>query len=154
MTDVQARFPGDEFHRQQMYDDQVAYHNTTFPTVPMDAQLQNHAFPQTLINYQPVIGSHLANIMGSDLPVSCIPVSDYVHAPDPSHGFLTMDHAHARRSDEGDSTCRPRLSAQQTATLEGWFKENPRPSTSEKRRYAQLLYLSTEKVNVSFSSPK
>ena len=53
-----------------------------------------------------------------------------------------------KRPDEPDSSCRPRLTPEQTAILEEYYSHTPRPTTVQKKQHAIKLGLTLEKVNV------
>ena len=55
----------------------------------------------------------------------------------------------AKKTDDSDPACRPRLTADQTAILEEYYSHTPRPTTKQKREHAIRLGLTLEKVNVS-----
>jgi len=48
-----------------------------------------------------------------------------------------------------DPTSRPRLTTEQTNTLESKFQQNPKPTTDTKKELAQEIGLTPDKVNVS-----
>ena len=54
-----------------------------------------------------------------------------------------------KKLDEPDSSCRPRLTPEQTAVLEEYYSHTPRPTTQQKRQHAAKLGLTLEKVNVT-----
>jgi hypothetical protein len=54
-----------------------------------------------------------------------------------------------KRLDDPESPHRPRLTAEQTALLEEYFAHTPRPTTMQKKKQAEELGLTQEKVNVS-----
>ncbi|KAI4156296.1 MAG: hypothetical protein LQ340_000386 [Diploschistes diacapsis] len=83
-----------------------------------------------------------------------ISLPSYMAAPHGAYFPLPSEQSHlpAKRPDETDSTCRPRLTAEQTARLENLFQQNQRPSTVQKKEYAEILNLSQEKVNNWFQN--
>ena len=71
---------------------------------------------------------------------------------EPMEEFNTTqeDHGTARKeADEGDTSSRPRLTTEQTNVLEEHFRLESKPVTDIKRRLADQVGLSLEKVNVS-----
>ena len=54
--------------------------------------------------------------------------------------------------EEVDSASRPRLTTQQTNLLESCFRQDPKPQTVEKKRLAQQIGLTVEKVNVRLTA--
>lgn len=60
----------------------------------------------------------------------------------------------AKKPDDSDPACRPRLTPDQTAVLEEYYSHTPRPTTKQKREHAIRLGLTLEKVNVSHVVPE
>ncbi|MGI4811927.1 MAG: homeobox domain-containing protein [Janthinobacterium lividum] len=56
--------------------------------------------------------------------------------------------ANLQKQDDSESACRPRLTPEQTRFLEDYFAHTPRPTTNQKKRHANELGLTHEKVNV------
>lgn len=98
--------------------------------------------------------SHYQDTNGPSVPASQMVLPSESHAPSCSSpntadSPMPPPQQPPKKLDEPDSSCRPRLTPEQTAVLEEYYSHTPRPTTQQKRQHAIKLGLTQEKVNVS-----
>jgi hypothetical protein len=71
-----------------------------------------------------------------------------IHAPTSPAHLSNISPLLSKKAEEPDSACRPRLTPEQTQFLEEIFSHTPRPTTQQKKKHANQLGLTHEKVNV------
>ena len=162
LMDVSRHFMGDEEARRfrdHVYRELDLHQQRPFGQPPDTYPLQRHYVHDRaeerdspfwrpgFLNPPPYV-EHVAPAF----PMPSMAIPEHEHLPAPPFTLAQPQPHHPqnpRRPDDVDSSCRPRLSTQQTSHLEDMYLRNTRPTTNEKKAIAQHLCLPQDKVNAS-----